>query len=119
MILDAGILTLCHAATTAAVRSGDKPEDGRAAYYTGWYGERVVGYNRYWAAQGVGTRVDLLVRILRPAEPVRGADTALLADGYYYRVTQAQNLTDEDSGEPVTDLSLERLGERFGREADA
>lgn len=119
MILDTGVLTLCHATTTNAVRPGNKPEDGREAYYTGWYGERVVGYNRFFAAQGVNTRVDVIARILRPAEPVRGADTAILADGYVYRITQAQNLRDEDSGELVTDLSLERLGERFGKEAGA
>lgn len=116
MILDTGVLTLYHATTTASVRPGDRPEDGREAYYTGWYGERVVGFSRFFAAQGVNTRVDVLARIIRPEEPVRGSDTALLADGYFYRVTQAQNLRDEESGEDVTDLSLERLGERFGRQ---
>jgi len=115
MMLDSGVLTLYHAATTEAVRPGDRPEDSRTAYYTGWYGERVVGYNRFFAAQGVNTRVDRLVRILRPDEPVAGSDTALLADGYYYRVTQAQNNHDDESGEDVCDLSLERIGEKFGR----
>ena len=115
MILDTGILTLYHAETTSAVRPGNKPEDGRRAYYTGWYGERVVGYNRFFAAQGVNTRVDKIARILRPDEAVEGSDTAMLSDGYVYRVTQAQNIHDPESGEDVTDLSLERIGERFGR----
>lgn len=114
-MLDSGILTLYHAATTDAVRSGDRPEDGRAPYYTGWYGERTVGYGRFWAAQGVNTRVDRLVRVLRPAEAVDGGDLARLEDGYIYRILQAQMIRDEDSGEDVCDLSLERLGERYGK----
>ena len=119
MILDRGLLTLLHPATTAAVRAGDRPEDALTPYYSGWYGERVVGYNRYYTGQGAGTRIDLIVRILRPAVPVtvdpesRGGDMARLADGLLYRIVQAQYFRDEDSGEDVCDLSLERVGEKL------
>lgn len=123
MILDRGILTLYHPATTAAVRPGNRPEDGMTEYHRGWYGARVVGYNRFFAGQGAGTRVDQIVRILRPHAPVaampenRGGDLCRLADGYLYRVVQAQYLTDEESGEAVCDLSLERIGEKFEKGA--
>ena len=119
MILDAGILRLYHPATSAAVVPGDRPEDTMEVYYAAWYGERVVGYNRYYTAQGAGTRVDRVVRIVKPHVPVlcdpesRGGDLCRLADGALYRVAQAQYLRDEESGEDVCDLSLERLGERY------
>ena len=119
MILDSGILTLYHPATTAAVRPGNRPEDGLTPYYRGWYGSRVVGYNRFFAGQGAGTRVDQIARILRPHAPVaavpesRGGDLCRLADGFFYRVVQAQYLRDEESGDDVVDLSLERVGEKF------
>lgn len=119
MILDTGILELIHPVTTGAVSPGNRPEDGAEVYHRAWYGARVVGYNRFYAGQGAGTRVDQLVRILRPASPVfadpanRGGDLCRLADGYTYRVTQAQFLRDEESGEDVCDLSLERIGRRY------
>ena len=119
MILDTGILTLFHPFTTTNVRSGNRPEDGMEPYYRGWYGSRVVGYNRFFTAQGAGTKVDTVVRCVRPHVPVaaspesRGGDLCRLADGYLYRVRQAQYLRDEESGEDVCDLSLERIGERF------
>ncbi len=119
MILDAGILKLYHPATSASVTAGNRPEDTMEVYYAAWYGERVVGYNRYYTAQGAGTRVDRVVRCVRPHVPVlcspesRGGDLCRLADGNLYRVTQAQYLLDEESGEDVLDLSLERIGERY------
>lgn len=123
MILDAGILRLYHPATSAAVVPGNRPEDTMEIYYAAWYGERVVGYNRFFTAQGAGTKVDTVVRCVRPHVPVaaspesRGGDLCRLADGYLYRVRQAQYLRDEDSGEDVVDLSLERIGERYERGA--
>lgn len=122
MILDAGILKLYHPATSSSVTAGNRPEDALEIYYAAWYGERVVGYNRYYTAQGAGTRVDRVVRCVRPHVPVqctpesRGGDLCRLADGYLYRVAQAQYLRDEESGEDVVDLSLERLGERYEKE---
>ena len=119
MILDKGILRLYHPATSAAVRPGNRPEDTMEIYYAAWYGERVVGYNRYYTAQGAGTRVDRIVRIVKPHVPVlcapesRGGDLCRLADGALYRVVQAQYLRDEESGEDVCDLSLERIGEKY------
>lgn len=123
MILDRGLLRLCRPVTTEAVRPGDRPENALRAYYMGWYGERVVGYNRYYVGQGAGTRVDTVVRIHRPGEGVsvspdtRGGDVAILADGMTYRIVQAQYLRDEESGEDVCDLSLERIGEKYGEGA--
>ena len=119
MILDAGILRLYHAATSSSVSAGDRPEDALEVYYAAWYGERVVGYNRYYTAQGAGTRVDRVVRCVKPHVPVlcvpesRGGDMCRLADGSLYRIVQTQYLRDEESGEDVCDLSLERIGERF------
>jgi hypothetical protein len=123
LILDAGILRLYHPATSGAAAPGNRPEDAMEVYYAAWYGERVVGYNRFYTAQGAGTQVDRVVRCVRPRAPVnvtpesRGGDLCRLADGYLYRVRQAQYLRDEESGEDVVDLSLERIGERYEKEA--
>lgn len=123
MILDAGILTLYHPATSASVAPGNRPEDALEPYYAAWYGERIVGYNRYYTAQGAGTQVDRVVRCVRPHVPVtvapesRGGDLCRLADGELYRVSQAQYLRDEESGEDVVDLSLTRIGKKYAKEA--
>ena len=56
----------------------------------------------------------MLIRILRPAE-LPGAGWSCVIGGSVYRVTQGQALRDEDAGEDVLDISLERIGDNYTR----
>lgn len=86
---------------------GRKPAYSLVKFADGYYGERVVGYGRQYAAQGADQSIDALVRIWRNNE-VRINDYAILEDGYQYRIDFVQHLLDED-GLEVTDLTLARL----------
>ena len=71
--------------------------------------------SRYFAAKQANDKVDKLIRIIDPrTETVRADDAVTLADGYHYRVIQSQSLRDEDAGEDVLDVTLERIGGKYG-----
>ena len=81
-----------------------------------FYGERVIGYGRQYAAMGVNQRVDKLVRIWRDNE-VNVHDYVLLDDGHQYRIDMVQHLQDDD-GLNVTDLTLYRWEENYAVDAE-
>jgi len=114
MIRDTGILSLYHRADETA--SGNMPGNAMTEYYSAWYGERTVGMSRYFTAQQMNTKIDKLVRIGRPSGDIviKVDDVAVLSDGYRYRIVQSQELFDDEAGEDVIDLSLERIGYRDG-----
>ncbi len=99
-----GLLSLYSLQNTA--EKGLKPAYKLVKIGEEYYGKRVVGYNRQYAALGANQSIDKLVRIWQ--RPVRAGDYAILEDGEQYRIDFAQDLTDED-GLPVTDLTLARL----------
>ena len=76
-----------------------------------YYGSRVIGYNRQYAALGADQRIDELVRIWRNNQ-VRANHYAVLEDGLQYRINFVQHLLDDDCLE-VTDLTLVRLEENY------
>ena len=76
-----------------------------------YYGSRVIGYNRQYAALGADQRIDELVRIWRNNQ-VRANHYAVLEDGLQYRINFVQHLLDDD-GLEVTDLTLVRLEENY------
>lgn len=113
MIRDKGVVTLLR--EPDGKNNGNMPDGEPQEYYRAWYAERTVGMSRYYAAQQANTRIDKLIRIELPRdEIIKADDTALLDDGYKYRIAQAAYLFDEDAGEDVADLSLERIGYRDG-----
>ena len=72
--------------------------------------ELTVYHRRYWESVQAGTRVDRMVQIpLR--RDVLATDYAIF-DGHLYRVEEAQITTDED-GLPVTNLSLRRMEDNY------
>ena len=85
MILDAGIALFYHAATQ---KPGGMPSRDGTLFHRCWYGERTVGIQRYYTAKQYDDRADLLIRIL-----------------------QVQFLRDDEAGEDVCDLTLERIGD--------
>lgn len=114
MIRDKGIVTLLREPDGS--NNGNMPDGDPQEYHTAWYAERTVGMSRYYAAQQANTQIDRLIRIGLPRGDVviKANDIAILGDGYKYRIAQAAYLFDEDAGEDVVDLSLERIGYRDG-----
>ena len=77
-----------------------------------YYADRVVGYNRQYAAMGADQYISKLVRIFEmPGMPVEMGDYALIGNDQY-RVDVVQFLRDED-GLKVRDLTLSKLEERY------
>ena len=116
--MDDGILKLYRLENTAG--SGYMPKDRLVDLGEEWqFQERTIGYNRQYAAQGVGEQVDMLVRIWRAASARIGL-YAILTDydgqenesGDQYRISNVQNVLDEN-GLKVTDLTLYRLDELY------
>lgn len=110
MILDAGIALFYHAATQ---KPGGMPSRDGTLFHRCWYGERTVGIQRYYTAKQYDDRADLLIRILRPVQGIAFApdDYAVMQDGKRYRILQVQFLRDDEAGEDVCDITLERIGD--------
>jgi hypothetical protein len=107
MILDDGTLEIFELQECAA--QGRKPKKIlRPSFEPCFYGELNVGYKRQYAAMGVSQLIDKLVRIWQNRGIAIGM-VAVLDDGQQYRIDLAQHLIDEN-GEPVTHLTLRRLG---------
>ena len=113
MILDDGTLEVFELHECAA--QGRKPKTViRPLFEPCFYGELQVGYKRQYAAMGVSQQVDKLVRIWQNRDITIGM-VAVLDENQQYRIDLAQHLTDE-TGEPVTHLTLRRLGGLYGVE---
>lgn len=107
MILDSGTLEVFELRECAA--QGRKPKKIlRPSFEPCFYGELNVGYKRQYAAMGVSQLIDKLVRIWQNRGIAIGM-VAVLDDGQQYRIDNVQHLNDE-TGEPVTHLTLRRLG---------
>lgn len=74
-----------------------------------YYSDRVVGYNRQYAAMGADQYISKLVRIWDM--PVEVGEYVII-DGTQYRIDQVQLLKDED-GLKVVDLTLAKLEDRY------
>lgn len=96
---------------TNVAEKGLKPSYKLSWLSTEFYGDRVIGYNRQYAALGADQRIDELVRIWRNNQ-VRANHYAVLEDGLQYRINFVQHLLDDD-GLEVTDLTLVRLEENY------
>lgn len=116
-MMDAGTVTICNLLNTA--EAGDQPKMQLVRRTVLYYEDRVVGYNRQYAAMGAGERVDMLIRVWRDAS-IRIGMYALLEDyegqgneaGDQYRISNVQHVTDDD-GLKVTDLTLYRLDKLY------
>lgn len=113
MILDSGILTIYRTIDTA--EPGGMPRQTLQALYRGWYGLRAWGSRR---RDPTGARpdrqIDCRVRILR-LNDLREGDLVILSDvaatGVLtpaYRVEEFYQAADEESGELISDLYLQR-----------
>ncbi len=109
MILDSGIAVFARVPSEKG--TGNIPGTNAVPYLETWYKDRTVGIRRFFEARQAGQRIDTVIRILRPvtAKKVWADDACKLADGKKYKVVQVQELRDEDAGEDVLDISLERV----------
>lgn len=106
MILDDGMIEICE--VREHVAQGRKPQKIiRPLFEPAFYGELNVGYKRQYAAMGVSQQVDKLLRIWQERGITIGM-VAILDDEKQYRIDHVQHLEDE-TGEPVTHLTLRRL----------
>lgn len=105
MILGDGIISIVRDKNIAEI--GEMPRYEPHEILRSYYGEKTVGVNRYYTAKGQNDSIDMLIQIQRTKEIQPSTDRACIA-GTYYRITQLQQVTDED-GLPMTDLSLERI----------
>lgn len=93
---------------------GAMPVDRLSPVFADYFGERTVGYNRYYAAKGVNEQVDLLIRIGRTTAARIGmyAVLSMSENDGQYRITNVQQLLGED-GLKCTDLTLSRMDELY------
>lgn len=109
-MLDSGELTVWRGVNTAP--PGGMPRMAYQKVWASYYENRAIGVSRYYTAQQHGDRADVLVRVHRTYEVEPATDRIVLApydrpDGNAYRVTQKQDVLD-DEGLPASDLTLER-----------
>ena len=112
MIFDSGKVTICTLRNTA--EPGAMPNEALVPVLSALFGERTVGYNRFYQAQGVNEQVDMLIRIWRTTAARIGMFAVLSHsenDGQY-RITNIQQLLDED-GLKVADLTLQRMDDLY------
>lgn len=112
MLMDDGTVLLYRGRNTAA--PGMMPEMvWDIPFFASYYGNKTVGVTRYWAAKEYSSRADLLIEVQRCAK-IQADDRCKLNPNFdtaaagLYKVLQVQHILDDD-GQPVTDLTLERL----------
>lgn len=116
MILDAGTATIYRISSNA--EPGDMYNENRKKLLSTWFGYRIVGFSRYYTAYQVNKKVDMMIRVLKPIKiSVKADDLCVLSvsgePDHTYRIIQVQYLRDDDAGEDVIDLSLERIGDKY------
>ena len=114
MMIADGTLKIYTLQNTAA--PGAMPVDQLVLKYPEdvYYSDRVVGYNRQYAAMGADQFISKLVRIWEM--PVNVGEFAVIGNNQY-RIDIVQYLRDED-GLKVCDLTLSKLEDRYDCIAD-
>ena len=109
MILDKGICTIYRRGNVAG--PGEMPVYSNTELTQGWYGELNFETSpTYQTDAHEETRCDARIRILQDRR-IRNHDRAQIrtvgGETALYEVTRAYHGTDDDSGELITDLTLE------------
>lgn len=112
MILDKGIATLHHKLNTAS--AGGKPTFTPMEFFQSWYSELHFETSPSWpTAKREEIRADLRIRVLQNLE-INNHDQVTLSPVYggptrTYEVTRAYHGRDDESGELISDLTLEEV----------
>lgn len=106
MILDRGIAEIFARSNMAP--KGEKPIWTETLRFRSWYAELSFETSPAWQTERRLTqKADARIRIAQCRE-IRQGDTAHL-DGRVYAIARAYHGTDEESGEDITDLTLEEV----------
>lgn len=114
-MLDSGKVTFCD--LTDVSDAGDMPKNVLTPVYPCMFENRIIGFNRRYAAMGVSQEISALIRIWRP--PLREDGTPMVDIGMYavleeselngqYRVDVVQPLVNFD-GIAITEITLSKL----------
>lgn len=106
MILDRGICTVYDIKNVAS--PGDMPKMTLTPKYESWYGELNFETVPKDAAMQEMVETSARIRILQNRS-ITNHNIVILADGEQYKVTRAYHGIDEESGEPITDLTLVKV----------
>ena len=114
MTLDSGTLVIKRVVNSASAGLMPTYTEEFVGLYC--YGERTVGSTRFYSAKQADEQVDLLVRIpreyaARTGDRVYIAPYAYAAPTYPFVIVQIQQVEDEDTRLPATDLSLRAMME--------
>ena len=112
MNLDSGTLIISRLVNVA--EPGMMPRYEEVEIARGCYGERTVGATRFYTAQQADVQVDMLVRIQRTYEAATGDRVRIQpysheAPRLPYLIEQVQQVDDEDTQLPMTDLSIRSM----------
>lgn len=113
MILDKGYCSIYRTENTAP--PGSMPVEGLVLKYQSWYGELNFESSPVDIGAQEGVIVSNRIRI-NQSRDVTNHDVAVLSvllpppdDAPKYNVVRAYHGIDDDNGQPITDLSLERM----------
>lgn len=110
MMLDAGICTIYSAQNNAP--AGNKPIDTLTKKYESWYGELDFGSDPMYVSE-YREDVEMSTRIrIMQNRTITARDAAMLSaqPGIKYEIVRVYHAADDDNGQPITDLSLRRVG---------
>ena len=106
MILDRGIAEI-YARSNAAPK-GEKPVWAETLRFRSWYAELSFETSPVWQTERrLSQKTDARIRIAQ-CRAIRQGDTVHL-DGRVYTIAREYHGTDEESGENITDLTLEEV----------
>ena len=106
MILDRGIAEIFARSNMAP--KGEKPIWTETLRFRSWYAELSFETSPVWQTERrLAQKADARIRIAQCRE-IRQGDTAHLG-GRVYTIARAYHGTDEESGEDITDLTLEEV----------
>jgi len=116
MILDKGFCSIYATANVAA--PGDMPkEEGLVLKYQSWYGELGFETSPRNVAAHEGVVVANRIRVLQNRD-ITNHDVAVLSsvlppppDTPRYNIVRVYHGFDEDNGQPISDVTLERIAE--------
>jgi len=117
MILDKGFCSIYAVTNTAA--AGDMPVEGLTLKYQSWYGELDFSTTPYQTDFQEDVEISARIRIVQNRS-VSNHDVAILsnvlpppAGAVQYRIVRAYHGTDDENGQPITDLSLEKVVQQY------
>ena len=117
MILDKGFCSIYEVTNSAP--AGGMPVEKLTLKYQSWYGELDFSTTPYQAEMQEDVEISARVRIVQNRS-VSNHDVAILSNvlppppgAVQYRIVRAFHGVDDENGQPITDLSLEKVVQQY------